>query len=148
MIRFARASIFFSIALATTGAIAQAMPKIDLSVGMYRIDAEVASDESSRELGLMNRRSMQPQAGMLFVFDNSQRYCMWMKNTLLPLSVAFMDEQGKIINIADMQPETEDSHCADSPARYALEMNLGWFKGKGIGTGVKIAGLDKAPKAH
>lgn len=145
---FLRNFIFIVAGFAVISADAQVMPKIDLSIGMYRIDTEVAADEPSRELGLMNRRSMQQQAGMLFVFGNSQRYCMWMKNTLIPLSVAFIDEQGKIINIADMQPQTENSHCAEGSARYALEMNLGWFKAKGIGPGTKITGLDRAPAAH
>ena len=152
MIRFwlfsFRAAVSCSALLLATGALAQTMPKVDLSIGLYRIQAEVAADEATRELGLMNRPTMPQQAGMLFVFDSAQRYCMWMKNTLLPLSVAFMDEQGKIINVEDMQPQTETSHCANSPARYALEMNLGWFKAKGVKTGTSVKGLDRAPTSH
>jgi uncharacterized membrane protein (UPF0127 family) len=113
---------------------------------MFRIDAEVAADQQNRMLGLMNRRSMQPQQGMLFVFTENNRHCMWMRNTLLPLSVAFLDEQGAIINIEDMEPQTEDNHCAAKPARYALEMNKGWFAQKGIKPGSKLNGIDKAPR--
>jgi uncharacterized membrane protein (UPF0127 family) len=90
---------------------------IELSAGMYRIEAEVAADPPSRETGLMNRESMPPSHGMLFVFPFLATHCMWMRNTLLPLSVAFLDEEGRIINIADMKPQTETNHCAARPAR-------------------------------
>ncbi len=82
---------------------------------------------------------------MLFVFPDVARHCMWMKNTFVPLSVAFIDERGVILNIADMQPLNEDSHCASGPARFALEMNQGWFAAKGIKAGAKISGIEKAP---
>lgn len=113
----------------------------ELRVGMFRIEAEVAATEQTREIGLMNRRSMAPHQGMLFVFDSSQQYCFWMKNTILPLSIAFMDEQGKIVNIEDMKPQSEDNHCAERPVRYALEMNQGWFAAKGIKAGATISGV-------
>jgi uncharacterized membrane protein (UPF0127 family) len=132
--------------LAATGLAMADMPRIDLSIGMFRIDAEVAADQQNRMLGLMNRRTMPPQQGMLFVFTENNRHCMWMRNTLLPLSVAFLDEQGAIINIEDMAPQTEDNHCAAKPARYALEMNKGWFAQKGIKPGSKLNGIDKAPR--
>lgn len=124
--------------------LAQQFPKTQLSIGMYRIDAEVAATNETRMQGLMFRRDMGPQQGMLFVFDSAQQHCMWMKNTLLPLSVAFADETGRILNIEDMKPQTENSHCAAQPARYALEMNQGWFKAKGIKPGVRIAGIPGA----
>ena len=97
------------------------------------IQAEVADTTATRSLGLMRRKSMAQGAGMLFLFDEPAAHCMWMKNTLIPLSVAFIDERGQIVNIADMQPLDETSHCAARPARYALEMNQGWFKKRGIG---------------
>lgn len=122
------------------------MPRLELTLGMYRIDAEVASDQPNRMQGLMQRRSMAPQQGMLFVFTESNRHCMWMRNTLLPLSVAFLDEQGSIVNIEDMEPQTEDNHCAVRPARFALEMNKGWFAQKGIKAGAKLNGIEKAPR--
>lgn len=121
------------------------MPRMDFTIGFYRIEAEVASDLKNRMQGLMGRRAMAPQQGMLFVFPEVARHCMWMKNTLLPLSVAFLDEEGRIVNIEDMQPETLDSHCAAKPARFALEMNKGWFADKGIKPGAKLAGLEKTP---
>ena len=118
-------------------------PRTDLTIGMFRIDTEVAADQSAREQGLMFRRELASNAGMVFVFDTAEEYCMWMKNTLVPLSVAFLDESGKIINIEDMKPQTEDSHCARQAAKFALEMNLGWFKSKGFGPGAKIRGLER-----
>ena len=122
------------------------MPRMELTVGMYRIDAEVAADQSNRMQGLMHRRTMPPQQGMLFVFTEANRHCMWMRNTFLPLSVAFLDEQGQILNIEDMEPQTEDNHCAARPARFALEMNKGWFAQKGIKPGAKLNGIEKAPR--
>jgi uncharacterized membrane protein (UPF0127 family) len=85
---------------------------------------------------------------MHFVFPRAERFCMWMRNTFLPLSVAFLDDQGKILNIEDMQPETEDNHCASAPVRFALEMNRGWFAEKGIGPGQRIGGLEKSPRPY
>ncbi|MBN8282441.1 MAG: DUF192 domain-containing protein [Zoogloea sp.] len=128
--------------LSATPAQAQSgMPRAELSAGMYRVEAEVAATQENRMTGLMQRRSMPANQGMLFVFTQSQRHCMWMKNTLLPLSVAFLDDEGRILNVEDMQPQTEDNHCAARPARFALEMNLGWFRQKGIRPGQKIDGV-------
>ncbi len=123
-----------------------AMPVMELSAGFHRIEAEVAATDPNRQLGLMNRQSMPLQHGMLFVFPQANTHCMWMRNTLLPLSVAFIDADGYIINIEDMKPQTEDNHCARKPARYALEMNLGWFAQRGIKPGSKLSGIDKAPR--
>ena len=123
-----------------------AMPVLELNVGFHRIEAEVAASDQNRQVGLMNRQAMPQQRGMLFVFTQPNTHCMWMRNTLIPLSVAFIDDEGYIINIEDMKPQTEDNHCARQPARYALEMNLGWFAQRGIKPGVKLGGLDKAPR--
>ena len=122
------------------------MPVMELNAGFHRIEAEVAASDQNRQVGLMNRKAMPQQHGMLFVFTQNNTHCMWMRNTLIPLSVAFIDDEGYIINIEDMQPQTEDNHCARQPARYALEMNLGWFAQRGIKPGVKLGGLDKAPR--
>jgi hypothetical protein len=119
----------------------QQMPVVQLNAGMHLIRAEVAADFGSRMQGLMHRATMPPNAGMLFIFDESTQHCMWMKNTLIALSVAFIDDKGAITNIEDMQPQTEDSHCASRPARYALEMNRGWFASKGIKPGSRIGGI-------
>lgn len=89
---------------------------------------------------------MPTNQGMLFVFDQNDIHCMWMKNTLIPLSVAFLDEGGAIINIEDMQPQSEQTHCARKPARFALEMNRGWFAQRGVRAGAKLRGLEKLGK--
>ncbi|MDR2112434.1 MAG: DUF192 domain-containing protein [Candidatus Accumulibacter sp.] len=133
------------LATLATAALAQ-LPSIELNAGFHRIEAEVAADQASRQQGLMHRKSMEPHRGMLFVFPQAERYCMWMRNTFLPLSVAFLDDRGKILNIEDMEPRTEDNHCASAPARFALEMNRGYFAGKGIKPGQRIGGLEKSPR--
>jgi uncharacterized membrane protein (UPF0127 family) len=129
--------------LAVLPAIVQAQPVIQLSAGMHLIRAEVAADMATRSRGLMFRKSLAPNAGMVFVFDEASQHCMWMKNTLIPLSVAFVDDAGIIINIEDMAPQTEDTHCAKRPARYALEMDRGWFASRGIKPGTRLGGIDK-----
>ena len=136
----------FGLALSAAGWAQNAMPVMELNAGFHRIEAEVAASDQNRQVGLMNRKAMPQQHGMLFVFTQNNTHCMWMRNTLIPLSVAFIDDEGYIINIEDMQPQTEDNHCARQPARYALEMNLGWFAQRGIKPGVKLGGLDKAPR--
>lgn len=131
--------------LAGGAALAQ-MPRMELTAGFYRIDVEVAADQDNRMQGLMHRRAMAANQGMLFVFPQVARHCMWMRNTFLPLSVAFLDEEGRILNVEDMQPQTEDSHCAAKQARFALEMNIEWFAAKGLKVGARIGGLEKAPR--
>ena len=127
--------------IAAAPAAAQPLPVVQLSAGMHLIRAEVAADFASRAQGLMYRSAMASNAGMLFIFDETSAQCMWMKNTLIALSVAFIDERGTVINIEDMAPQTEDSHCARRPARYALEMNRGWFAARGIKPGSRIGGI-------
>jgi uncharacterized membrane protein (UPF0127 family) len=122
-------------------ALAQQLPVVQLKAGMHLIRAEVAADFATRGRGLMHRKSLAPNAGMLFIFDGPAIHCMWMKNTYIPLSVAFLDEKGEIINIADMQPHSEQSHCAARPALYALEMDRGWFAARGIKPGSRLGGI-------
>lgn len=132
--------------LVTTSVLSQQIQKFNstsLTAGIYVIKAEVAANEAERQQGLMFREKMAPNEGMVFIFDAPAAVCMWMKNTPLPLSVAFLDDEGKIINIEDMKPQTTDTHCAAKQARYALEMNLGWFKQKNIKPGTVIAGLPR-----
>jgi uncharacterized membrane protein (UPF0127 family) len=132
--------------MAASAALAQGRaPLMDLSAGIHRIETEVASTYASRAEGLMHRRSMPANRGMLFVFPEEGVHCMWMRNTLIPLAAAFIGADGTIINIAEMQPRTETSHCALRPAKYVLEMNGGWFKGRGIAPGSRLTGLEKAP---
>ncbi len=116
------------------------LPIVELGAGMHLIRAELAADDPSRMQGLMFRKSLGQNEGMLFVFDEVTTHCMWMKNTFVPLSVAFLDASARIVNIADMTPQSEESHCASQPARYALEMRLGWFAERGIGPGFTIRG--------
>lgn len=118
-------------------------PVISLNAGIHVIKAEVAATEAQRQQGLMYREKLGPNEGMIFLFGAPAGVCMWMKNTLLPLSVAFIDDTGKIVNIEDMEPQTLDSHCAKRPVTYALEMNRGWFKQKNIKPGTVIDGLPR-----
>ena len=119
----------------------QPPPVVQLNAGMHLIRAEVVSDYATRAQGLMHRKTLAQNAGMLFIFDEHAVHCMWMKNTLIPLSVAFLDDRGTIVNIADMEPHSEASHCASQPVRYALEMNRGWFAARGIKPGTRLGGV-------
>jgi uncharacterized protein len=130
-----------SLLFAAVPALAQPLPSVQLSAGMHLIRAEVAADFATRARGLMHRESLGANAGMLFVFEQPEIQCMWMKNTLIPLSVAFLDERGAILNIADMEPRSERTHCAARPASYALEMNRGWFSARGIKPGMRLGGI-------
>lgn len=116
------------------------LPRIKLSAGMHLIDTQVAATPSQRETGLMFRKEMPNSEGMLFIFDDLAQQCFWMKNTLLPLSAAFVADDGAIVNLADMKPQSTDSHCSAKPVRYVLEMNQGWFAKKGIKAGFKLGG--------
>ncbi|MDO8299098.1 DUF192 domain-containing protein [Lacisediminimonas sp.] len=135
-------SMALLLCLAAAAASAESrLPIVELSAGMHVVRAEVAARNEDRAQGLMFRKKMGANEGMLFVFDEPQKICMWMKNTYIPLSVAFLDEKARIINIEDMAPQRLDSHCAQQPARYALEMNLGWFRQKNIKPGTEIVGI-------
>ncbi len=118
----------------------QNLPAITLQAGMHNIRAAVAQTPEQRQTGLMFRREMAQHEGMLFVFEQASPQCFWMKNTPLPLSIAFLADDGTVVNIADMQPQVLDSHCSSKPVRYVLEMNQGWFAKRGIKAGSKITG--------
>lgn len=142
-----RASTALAAALVLACPVAQAqdgpqlnLPRVELGAGMHRIDAQVAQTPQERQIGLMNRRDMPRHEGMLFVFEQPATQCFWMKNTFLPLSTAFVADDGTIVNLADMQPQTLDSHCSQKPVRFVLEMNQGWFAQKGIRAGTKLSG--------
>ena len=111
-----------------------------LSAGMYVIDAQVALTPDERQIGLMQRKDMPQHEGMIFIFEQVAQQCFWMKNTLLPLTAAFVADDGTIVNLADMKPQTTESHCSTQPVRYVLEMNKGWFAKKGIKAGSKLGG--------
>ncbi len=116
------------------------LPRTKLSAGMHLIDAQLAATPEQRSIGLMFRRNMPASEGMLFVFEQASQQCFWMKNTLLPLSAAFLTDDGRVVNLVDMKPQTTDSHCSAQPVRYVLEMNQGWFVKKGIKAGSRLAG--------
>ncbi len=126
----------------------QSLPEITLEIKDHRLTAEVAATEAHRTTGLMNRRMLPENRGMLFVFPRLAPQSFWMMNTYVPLSIAFLDENGAIINITDMKPLTTDTHVSTKPARYALEMNQGWFAKRGIKPGAKVEGLKHAPLAQ
>jgi len=136
------------LALATAGGAGADAPRAELTAGMHRIEAEVAATLPERTQGLMHRQSLGKNRGMIFVFPETAIHCFWMKNTPLPLSIAFLDESGRIVGIDEMAPETETSHCPPRPARFALEMDAGWFKAHGIRPGNTIGGVQRLPQGR
>ena len=132
--------------MAIEAATAQAASLLKLNAGSGALEVEVAATQGQRAQGLMNRVSMPESRGMLFVYPSPAYFCMWMKNTKIPLSVAFIDAQGRVINITDMAPQTETNHCTAQNATYALEVNQGWFVRHGVSAGTQILGLEKAPR--
>lgn len=118
----------------------QELPAATLKVGMHNIRAQLAVTPQQRQIGLMFRPSMPNHEGMLFVFEEPSPQCFWMRNTLLPLSIAFLADDGTVVNLADMKPQSDDSHCSAKPVRYALEMNQGWFAKRGVKPGTRIEG--------
>jgi len=146
MLTFIRQSVFAGLhALTTSLSLAQnintSLPIIELKAGIYRIQAEVANTPQARQVGLMNRASMPTDSGMLFIFDQKATHCFWMSNTKIPLAIAFLADDGKIVNIEEMQAETLNNHCPKAPVRYALEMNRQWFSQRAISPGSAIQGL-------
>jgi uncharacterized membrane protein (UPF0127 family) len=117
------------------------LQRIKISAGMHQIDTQLAMTPQERQVGLMNRQNMPTHEGMLFVFDEPTRQCFWMKNTLLPLTAAFVADDGTIVNLEDMKPQTLDAHCSTKAVRYVLEMNQGWFVKRGIKAGSKLSGV-------
>lgn len=135
--------------LAASTAIAQEgsqprLPTVELTAGMYVIQAEVAQTHQQHSIGLMHRQSMGVNEGMLFVYRAPEIRCYWMRNTLIPLTIAFLDDDGTIVNLKDMEPHTERSNCSIKPVRYALEMNQGWFDQRGIKPGFRLRGIPPA----
>ena len=117
------------------------LPRIKLQAGMHQIDTQVAQTPDQRSIGLMFRSEMPQHEGMLFVFEQPAKQCFWMKNTLLALTAAFVADDGTIVNLADMKPQTTDSHCSTKPVRFVLEMNQGWFAKKGLKAGSRLSGV-------
>ena len=116
------------------------LPRITLNAGMHLIQVQVAQDFEQRQIGLMWRKEMPQNEGMLFVFEQISVQCFWMRNTLLPLTAAFVADDGTIVNLADMKPQSDDSHCSKKPVRFVLEMNQGWFAKRNIQAGFRLTG--------
>jgi uncharacterized protein len=140
---FALAGLFFSLSAAAQDA-PQQLPAITLNAGMHLIKAELAQTPDERSIGLMFRKTMGTNEGMLFAFEQPATQCFWMKNTLLPLDIAFVAADGTVINIDTMKPQTLESHCSTKPVPYVLEMNVGWFAKRGIKPGFKLKGAQFA----
>ncbi|MEZ5738781.1 MAG: DUF192 domain-containing protein [Burkholderiaceae bacterium] len=124
------------------------LPEVVLEAGMFRIHAELANTPETRTIGLMHRPALDLNKGMLFAFERAEVHCFWMKNTPLPLSIAFIDDNGQIVSISDMQPLSEDSHCPPSRVRFALEMEQGWFARKGLAPGTRLRAPGLFPPAR
>ena len=137
------ATSFLFILTENAAAQGPSLPIIELKAGMYRIEAELADTPAARQTGLMYRTFMPTNTGMLFVFPEKAIHCFWMRNTKLPLTIAFIDDDGKIVNLSDMEPETQNNHCPRGPVRFALEMNQKWFAQRALGPGTVITGLPK-----
>ena len=116
------------------------LPRVTLQAGMHLIQAQVASTPQERSVGLMFRKEMPTNEGMLFIFEQPSEQCFWMKNTLLPLTAAFVADDGTIVNLVDMKPQSLDSHCSTKPVRYVLEMHKGWFDKRALKAGTKLSG--------
>ncbi len=121
------------------------LPTVPLTAGMHVIQAEVAETPTQQMVGMMHRRTMGANEGMLFVYDQPQRLCFWMRNTLIPLTIAFVADDGRIVHTADMKPLDETSHCTPEPVRFALEMNQGWFAKRGMKKGDRLRGAPFRP---
>ena len=115
------------------------LPRTTIQAGMRRITAQVAAQPKEQAIGLMFRKNMPAHEGMIFAFPEASRQCFWMRNTLMPLSAAFLSEDGRIINIAEMHALSDTPHCSSKPAKYVLEMNKGWFKKAGLKTGDRLS---------
>ena len=143
--RFLAGTLLGALALGSPAAHGQQGPQpkldtVELIAGMHVVKAELAATPPQQAVGMMMRTEMGPNEGMLFVNGDSSPRCFWMRNTLLPLSIAFISDDGTIVNIAEMQPRSDKSHCSAKPVRYALEMNKGWFAKRGLHAGGKLRG--------
>jgi len=133
------ATALFGMTLPQAQAQERGLARTTLQAGMYLIRAEVAGDADSRARGLMFRDRLGPNEGMLFVFEQPSTQCFWMRNTLIPLTIAFLADDGRIVNTADMEPKSEASHCSTEGVRFALEMERGWFAKRGLSRGDRIS---------
>ena len=134
-------ALLFVLPLALAAQTPQSLDTTELTIGDHTLTTELATTSSERSIGLMFRESMGEYEAMLFVYDNRAQRCFWMQNTLIPLTLAFIDDDGIILQLADMEPQTTTSHCSQDPVRYALEVNQGWFERHGLGVGDRVNGI-------
>ncbi|MCH8553016.1 MAG: DUF192 domain-containing protein [Natronospirillum sp.] len=127
--------------LLALSALADDLPVIQLQIDDYPLSTELAVTPDERSLGLMHRETLPDDAAMLFVYSAPASRCFWMRNTLIPLTVAFLAEDGRVLQLADMEPLSEEIHCSDLPVRFALEVNQGWFEQRSLGVGDRVQGL-------
>ena len=125
---------------AAQGAPQLQLPRTQLTAGMHVLDVQLAQTPDQRQIGLMWRKEMPQHEGMLFVFERASQQCFWMRNTPIALSAAFVADDGTIVNIADMKPFSDASHCSEKPVRFVLEMNVGWFAKRQIKAGYPLRG--------
>lgn len=123
------------------------LERVALRVGNRSVQVEVAREDGDIRQGLMHRQALPYDSGMLFILRKSDQHCFWMKNTSIPLSVAFLDERGRVLNVADMEPKSERKHCAAGSSRFAIEVNLGLFQAAAVKTGTQVLGLPEVPQA-
>jgi uncharacterized protein len=142
--RLVISALALSLLAGPQSALAAELPTTKLNIGTQKLTAEVATSPAQRETGLMNRFSLRPDHGMLFVFERPGPLSFWMRNTYVALSIAFISADGRILNIEDMQPQTDDAHWSKGAALYALEMKRGWFAERGIVAGDTVKGLPAA----
>ena len=116
------------------------LPRTTLNAGMHLMQVQLAQNYEQRQIGLMWRKEMPQNEGMLFVFEQASVQCFWMRNTLIPLAAAFVADDGTVVNLADMKPMSDESHCSTKPVRFVLEMNQGWFAKRNIQAGYKLTG--------
>lgn len=135
------------IPVSSTAQVNKDLPVVELTIKTSKLKAEVAADNNTRATGLMNRFSLKPDSGMIFVFAQSEPLAFWMKNCFIPLSIAYIDSKGVIVSIVDMKPQDESTYPSGAPAMFALEMKQGWFKERGIVVGDKVSGLETAGRA-
>ncbi len=141
------AVVWSALPTTVTAQMNKGLPVVELTIKSAKLKVEVVADNVTRSVGLMNRFSLAPDHGMLFVFAQSEPLAFWMKNTFVPLSIAYVDSKGIIVSIFDMKPRDESTYPSGAPAMFAIEMKQGWFKEHGITAGDKVNGLDKAGRA-
>jgi uncharacterized membrane protein (UPF0127 family) len=133
-------STAFTVCVFAQGVPQTQLPRTTLNAGMHLMQVQLAQNFEQRQIGLMWRKEMPQNEGMLFIFEQASVQCFWMRNTLIPLTAAFVADDGTVVNLADKKPMSDESHCSTKPVRFVLEMNQGWFAKRNIQAGYKLTG--------